>query len=67
MGDKKKLPEMIELFKEEFNGELSVMNSLIEYEVLIMEIEIMVNENPNDEILGSKIRIIMSNWINNKS
>ncbi len=62
MKDKKKLPEMIQLFKEEFDGELSMLNTLVDFEVLIMEIAIAIDENPNDSMLGSKIRQIMSGW-----
>lgn len=56
------LPEMIELFKNEFSEDLSTMNSLIEYEVLILNIEMAINDNPNDLMLGGQIRKIMSDW-----
>ena len=62
MSDRRKLPEMIELFKDEFNEDLSTMNALIEYEVLILSIEMAINDNPNDLMLGGEIRQIMSNW-----
>ena len=62
MSDKRKLPEMIELFKNEFNEDLSTMNTLIEYEVLILSINMAINDNHNDFMLGSNIRQIMSSW-----
>ena len=62
MKDREKLPEMIELFKNEFNEDLSTMNTLIEYEVLILSIEMAINDNPNDSMLGGQIRQIMSDW-----
>jgi hypothetical protein len=62
MKDREKLPEMIELFKNEFNEDLSTMNTLIEYEVLILSIEMAINDNPNDSMLGGQIRQLMSNW-----
>lgn len=62
MENKKELPEMIELFKNEFSEDLSTMNSLIEYEVLILNIEMAINDNPNDLMLGGQIRKIMSDW-----
>lgn len=62
MSDKRKLPEMIELFKDEFNEDLSTMNAMIEYEVLILSINMAINDNHNDFMLGSNIRKIMSSW-----
>ena len=62
MSDKRKLPEMIELFKDEFNEDLSTMNAMIEYEVLILSINMAINDNHNDFMLGSNIRQIMSSW-----
>jgi len=62
MSDRRKLPEMIELFKDEFNQDLSTMNAMIEYEVLILSINMAVNDNPNDLMLGGEIRKIMSSW-----
>jgi hypothetical protein len=62
MSDRRKLPEMIELFKDEFNEDLSTMNAMIEYEVLILSINMAVNDNPNDLMLGGEIRKIMSSW-----
>jgi hypothetical protein len=38
------------------------MNAMIEYEVLILSINMAVNDNPNDLMLGGEIRQIMSNW-----
>ena len=66
MKDRKKLPEMIELFKTEFSEDLSTMNTLIEYEVLILSIEMAINDNPNDSILGGQIRQLMSDWNDKK-
>lgn len=62
--DNKNLPEMFELFKEEFEGELSMLNTLVNFEILILEIGIAINDNSNDAILGAKIRIIMDKWMN---
>lgn len=62
MENRKELPEMIQLFKEEFNDDLSVMNTLVEYEVLILQIGMVIDDNPNDAILGEKIRIMINNW-----
>ena len=67
MTNKKNLPEMIQLFKEEFEGELSMLNTLVDFEVLIMEIGIAIDETPNDAILGGKVRVIMDKWINKKN
>lgn len=65
MGEnKKELPEMIQLFKEEFEGELGMLNTLVDFEVLILEIGIAIDETPNDTILGAKVRIIMDKWMN---
>jgi hypothetical protein len=64
MKDKKDLPEMLELFKEEFDGELSMLNTLVNFELLILEIGQAIDETPNDTILGGKIRVIMNNWMN---
>lgn len=61
---KKELPEMIQLFKEEFEGELSMLNTLVHFEVLIMEIGIAIDETSDDAILGAKVRIIMDKWMN---
>lgn len=63
MKDRKELPEMIQLFKEEFDGELSMLNTLVDFELLILEIGQAIDENPNDAILGGKVRIIMGNWM----
>jgi hypothetical protein len=65
MKDRKKLPEMIELFKDEFEGELSMLNTLVEFEVLILQIQQAIIETPNDTNLGGKIRVIMNNWDKN--
>lgn len=62
MKNKKEIPELIQVFKEEFNGELSMLNVLVEYELLILEIGIAIDENSDNSILGSKIRVIMDNW-----
>jgi hypothetical protein len=64
MKDRKELPEMIQLFKEEFDGELSMLNTLVDFEVLIMEIGIAIDETSDDAILGSKVRVIMDKWLN---
>ena len=64
MENKKDLPEMIQLFKEEFEGELSMLNTLAHFEVLIMEIGIAIDETSDDAILGAKVRIIMDKWMN---
>ena len=64
MKDRKELPEMIQLFKEEFDGELSMLNTLVNFELLILEIGQAIDENPNDAILGGKVRVIMDNWMN---
>lgn len=66
MKDRKKLPEMIELFKDEFNEDLSTMNTLVQYEVLILGIEMAINDTPNDSMLGGQIRQIMSDWNDTK-
>ena len=67
MGEnKKELPEMIQLFKEEFEGELSMLNTLVDFEVLILEIGIAIDETPNDTILGGKVRTIMDKWMKKK-
>jgi hypothetical protein len=62
MKDKKDLPEMLQLFKEEFDGELSMLNTLVNFELLILEIGQAIDETPNDLILGGKVRVIMNNW-----
>ena len=64
MKDRKELPEMIQLFKEEFDGELGMLNTLVDFEVLIMEIGIAIDETSDDASLGSKIRVIMDKWMN---
>ena len=64
MKDRKELPEMIQLFKEEFDGELSMLNTLVDFELLILEIGQAIDETPNDGILGGKVRVIMDNWMN---
>ena len=67
MGEnKKELPEMIQLFKEEFEGELGMLNTLVDFEVLILEIGIAIDETPNDTILGGKVRGIMDKWMKKK-
>lgn len=66
MENKKDLPEMIQLFKEEFEGELSMLNTLVDFEVLILEIGIAIDETPNDTILGGKVRTIMDKWMKKK-
>jgi hypothetical protein len=66
MENRKELPEMIQLFKDEFNEDLSTMNTLVRYEVLILGIEMAINDTPNDSILGSQIRKIMSDWNDTK-
>jgi hypothetical protein len=53
---------MIELFKDEFNEDLSTMNTLIEYEILILNIKMAINDYSNDSMLGGQIRKIMSDW-----
>ena len=63
MENRKELPEMIQLFKEEFNGELGMLNTLVDFELLILEIGLAIDETPNDTILGGKIRIIMDKWM----
>lgn len=64
MENRKELPEMIQLFKQEFDGELGMLNTLVDFEVLIMEIGIAIDETSDDGILGSKIRVIMDKWMN---
>jgi len=64
MENRKELPEMMQLFKEEFDGELSMLNTLVDFELLILEIGQAIDETPNDTILGGKIRVIMGNWMN---
>jgi hypothetical protein len=64
MKDRKELPEMIQLFKEEFDGELSMLNTLVDFELLILEIGQAIDETPNDTILGGKIRVIIDKWMN---
>jgi len=66
MKDRKELPEMIQLFKEEFDGELSMLNTLVNFELLILEIGQAIDETPNDTILGGKIRVIIDKWMANK-
>jgi len=63
MENRKELPEMIQLFKEEFNGELGMLNTLVDFELLILEIGLAIDETPNDTILGGKIRVIMDKWM----
>ena len=64
MKNRKELPEMIQLFKEEFDGELGMLNTLVDFEVLIMEIGIAIDETSDDAILGAKVRDIMDKWMN---
>jgi hypothetical protein len=66
MENKKELPEMMQLFKEEFEGELGMLNTLVDFEVLILEIGIAIDETPNDTILGGKVRSIMDKWMKKK-
>ena len=64
MKVRKELPEMIQLFKEEFDGELGMLNTLVDFEVLIMEIGIAIDETSDDASLGGKVRVIMDKWMN---
>jgi|TARA_R110000782_G_scaffold144871_3_gene237711 hypothetical protein len=56
------LPKMLDIFKESFSDEMSPIGLMIDYEILILEIEMAITEYSNDVILGGKIRTIMSKW-----
>ena len=62
MDKGKKLPELLETFKMEFLDEINNLNPLVNYEVLLLEIEQAVDETPNDSILGNKIRGLINQF-----
>lgn len=65
MSDKNKMADWMEMFRKEFPDEASSMNILVEYEVLLLQIENLVENEPS-ESLGSKITDLINSFKNDR-
>ena len=54
--------EMLTIFNNEFPENKPIIQTWVNYEVLLQQIEYAIDNTPNDTLLGGEIRQIISNW-----